>query len=136
MPDEAAECLSAAASIWLRRLQRSQPRFCPLGPVFQRLLQIVLFGLQALLEILSFFASRLWASASFPGIQLLLKLLLAQLQLYPSFLGLCKRFADESQVTDGDDRIGDHGGGQHIGGDLPRQYRERAQQSDRSRWIQ
>ena len=59
--------------------------------------------------------------------------LLAQLLLYPSFRGLCKRVADESQVTDGDDRIGDHGGGQHIGGDLPRQYRERAQQSDRSR---
>ena len=53
MPDEAAGVLVGGGQhLAAALLQRSQPRFCPLGPVFQRLLQIVLFGLQALLEIL------------------------------------------------------------------------------------
>ena len=65
--------------------------------------------------------------------QLLLELLFAQLQLDARLLSLGHSLAEQRQLADGDNGIGQHDDGQHDGDDLPGQDGDAVQQALRGR---
>ncbi len=76
MPDEAAECLSAAASIWLRRSSSAASRAFARSALFSRDSCKSSFLASRLCWRFSFLCFETLGERILPGIQLLLKLLL------------------------------------------------------------